>query len=78
MIRATLMNQGQTFKDLGWYDHDIEVKVNPMYLTAKWILDNWDKLAAVLGISVAGVFATLYQRLRRRLNKSSNRQISDT
>jgi hypothetical protein len=74
-IRATLTkNQGQTFKDLGFYDYPVEVTVNPMYLTTKWLAGNWDKLSAVLGITVAGVFATLYQRLRRRLNKSSNRR----
>lgn len=50
------------------FDRQIDVVVNPAYSTGKWLASNWDKLLAALGITAAGVFGALYQRLRRRRN----------
>lgn len=68
-IRATFIYQGQTLMDLPAFERRIKVAVNPVYSTSRWLGGNWDKLLAALGITVAGVFAALYQRLRRRLNE---------
>lgn len=71
-IKATFLYQGQTFKDLPPFERRIEVAVNPVYSTSKWLGDNWDKLLAVLGIpSVFAIGTTLYKRRRRRLMSSS-------
>lgn len=68
-IKATFIYQGQTFKDLDPFVRNINVAINPVYSTSKWLAGNWDKLLAALGITAAGVFASLYQRLRRKLQK---------
>ena len=68
-IKTTFIYQGQTFKDLDPFERDVKVSVNPVYSTGRWLGGNWDKVLGALGITVAGVFAYIYQRLRRRLNE---------
>lgn len=71
-IKATFLYQGQTLKDLPPFERRIEVAVNPVYSTGKWLGNNWDKLLAVLGIpSVFAIGTALYKRRRRRLMSTS-------
>lgn len=68
-IKATFIYQGQTFRDLEPFERDVTVAVNPVYSTGRWLGNNWDKVLGALGITAAGVFAFLYQKLRRRLKQ---------
>lgn len=65
-LQATVIYQGQTLRDLKPFVRHITVAVNPVYSTLTWLGGNWDKLLGALGITAAGVFAFLYERLRRR------------
>ncbi|MGH8907648.1 MAG: hypothetical protein ACRD0K_14275 [Egibacteraceae bacterium] len=51
------------------FEREIQVAVNPVYTTGRWLSANWDGLLGALGITGASVVSLLYSKLRRRGSK---------
>ncbi len=68
-LKTTFIHEGKILKDSDPVVRNIKVEINPVYSTSRWLGNNWDKVLGALGITAAGVFAFLYQKLRRRLNQ---------